>query len=128
MRRLAPILVLSTALALSATIAQAQTMKIGLAGKVVTATATAPNNASVDAYTTPLATKVDPGFFVLTQVCVDDEGNIMLSGSTMGEIPLMDDCTSFSPGLALPPGEVLTFTNFKGSPHPVVLTGVVSRK
>ena len=116
------------AVALTSATAQAQTLKGGLAGVIVTKTATAPADASVDAYTTPLGTKADPGFFVLMQVCVDNEGKITLSGSTMGEIPLSDDCTSFSPGLALPQGEVLTFTDFSSNLHPVVLTGVVSKK
>ncbi len=66
--------------------------------------------------------------FVVTQICVDDENNLTITGSTLNEIPLMDDCTEFEPGLALPAGEVVTATDSSGGSHPVILTGVWMKK
>jgi hypothetical protein len=105
--------------------ATAQTLKGGgLSGTVFTVTASAPGNSSVDAYTAPSGIKPEQGGFLVTQICVDDKKDMELTGNTMGEIPLADDCTVFSPGLALPPSEVLTFTDSSGSAHPIVITGI----
>ena len=109
--------------------AGAQTLKGGgLAGSVVVVTASAPANSTVDALTAPSGIKPDIGGLLVTQICVDDSKDIDLSGNTLGEIPLPDDCTVFTPGLALPASEVLTFTDSSGSSHPIVIIGIRWKK
>ncbi len=112
----------------AATSADAQVLKGGgFSGTLITETAVAPTFSSVDIYTTPSGLKALK--FILTQVCVEDRGAVVFSGSTMGTVALFDDCTTFSPGLAIPKGETLTFTEIDESGNiAVMITGVLSKK
>ncbi len=112
----------------AATSADAQVLKGGgFSGTLITQTAVAPNNSRVDIYTTPVGLKALK--YILTQVRVENRKDVVFTGSTMGTMPLMDDCTTFNPGLAIPKGETLTFTEDRGNGDMAVLiTGILSKK
>jgi hypothetical protein len=105
---------------------EAQVIKNGaLSGVVVSKSIVLEQPSAVAIYTTPPAGK---GVFVLTQFCRSNCPD--LSGSTLGKIG--DNglgCTSYSPGIAFPPGETLTCTNTGcGFSVPCTITGVVTKK
>lgn len=126
MKHLAFLLTIGLA-AFAATSADAQAIKGGFSGTLFTATAVAPDSSSVDIYVTPSGTKVRK--FILTQVCVEDRKDVEFTGSSMGKIILANDCTTFTPGLAIPAGETLTFTETAANGNmSVMITGVLSKK
>ncbi len=129
MRLQATVLTLTLAVGLWGAAAQAQTLKAGgLSGPIVTQSVLVPQNCSMVVFTTP-APGSKGGFFVLTQVCVEDGGDMELSGSSVGRILLDDDCQTFTPGLAIPQGETLTFTETRNNSDQVgMITGVMSKK
>ncbi len=129
MRSARLILALTVACLLVSPMAQAQQMKIGLSGLIETVSATVPANGATAVFTAPTGVKPDTGFFVVTQICVEDRGGVDITGSTLGLIPLDDDCQTFHPGLALPTGETLTATDTDGgTSQAIVLTGVRMKK
>ena len=128
MRFAAFILALTVAVTLAASAAQAQTMKKGaLDGTIVTRSVFVPLNTAVDVFVTPTAASKG-GFFVMTQVCVTNRNRLLLSGNTMGDIVLDNDCQTFSPGLAVPAGETLTFTEQNNGDHSGMITGILTKK
>ncbi len=95
-----------------------------LSGTVTSASATLTEVGSVPVFTTPGA-----GFFILTQFCVGS--NVpTFRGNTFGIIPFGGGvgCTTYTPGIAIPQGEVLSCTqDFPfGLPAPCMVTGVLS--
>jgi hypothetical protein len=105
---------------------EAQVIKNGsLSGVVVSKGIVLQAPGSAPVFTTPAAGK---GVFVLTQFCRSNCPD--LSGSTLGKIG--DNgigCTTYSPGIAFPPGETLTCTS-QGCDFavPCTITGVVTKK
>jgi len=105
---------------------EAQVIKNGaLSGVVVSKSIAVPVSSSAPVFTAPAAGK---GVFVLTQFCRSNCPE--LSGSTLGRIgDNSTGCTTYTPGIALPPGEVLTCTSSGcDSPVPCTITGVVTKK
>jgi hypothetical protein len=118
-------------LALAAASAGAQAInKGGFSGTLFTQTAVVPNNSSVDIYVTPSGNKALK--FILTQVCLEPLTAVDLTGTTMGKIivpDLPDHCVTFIPGLAIPRGETLTFTESAGGGDTsVMIIGILSKK
>ena len=112
--------------------ARAQKLAKGGLSGVVTSTSTAiPANGSATLFSTP---PDGEGFFVLTQVCSREPFCVELNGSTFGRIPTgSDGCTTYDPGIALPPGEILTATHRPTAisctiAPPVMITGVLTSK
>jgi hypothetical protein len=105
--------------------------KGGLSGIVTSKSMAIADGGSATVYTTPSA---EQGFFVLTELCA--QGCVTLSGNTFGEIISGSisgsPCTTYDPGIALPPGETLTATDMSGDfcqgGGKVLITGVVSSK
>jgi len=126
MRTFAMLITFATLFGVSSA-ASAQTMQRGtLSGVITSASAFVPQNSSVGVYTTPSGAKA--ARFILTQVCVEDSKEIVLSGNTMGDIVLDDDCTTFMPGIAVPVGEVLSFSEQNNGDQSGMITGILSKK
>lgn len=108
---------------------QAQVIKKGeLSGRIVTVGVLGPAGGSAVLYTAPDAKE---GRFILSKLCAAQEnGNHAVLASSLGSLEATDrpDCTDFSPGLALPPGEQLTCRGFTDTGRYCVATGVLSRK
>jgi hypothetical protein len=105
---------------------EAQVIKNGaLSGVIVSKSIAVPASSSAPVFTTPAAGK---GVFVLTQFCRSNCPE--LSGSTLARIgDNGSGCTTYSPGIALPPGETLTCTSSGCDPGaPCTITGVVTKK
>lgn len=129
MRLAAIVLFLSTGVVLWGASAEAQTMKRGvLDGVVVTRSADVPALGSADVHTTPASAVKRAGFFILTQVCVTDRKDVVVSGNTMGRILLDGDCQTFDPGLAIPQGETLACADTADADQVCMITGVQSKK
>jgi hypothetical protein len=113
--------------------AQAQKLaKGGLSGIVISKSMAVPDGGSATVYITPSA---GDGFFVLTQFVAN--GCVTLSGNTFGQIIPSGQVPSggsgtYVPGIALPPGEILTATDtvnqFCQGGVIVLINGVVSNK
>lgn len=99
----------------------------GLSGTVTSASATLTVVGSVPVFTTPGA-----GFFILTEVCgVGGFGGPILRGNTFGIISVgisTSGCFTYTPGIAIPQGEVLSCTiDFPPPPGTAcMVTGVLS--
>lgn len=114
--------------------APAQTVKkaaSGLSGTVTSKSVaivdTGGGDQFADVYTTPA---VGLGFFVLTQACVTDPGNVQISGATLGRLVLStnDECTQFDPGVAFAASETVTCTETNDNGDQVcTITGVVTK-
>ena len=98
MRTVLVTLTLSMLVALAtSTPVDAQSVRRGtLSGELVSQTALVPSLGSIEVFTTPARAKA--GFFVLTQVCVERRRDVRLSGNTIGEINLDDDCIKIARG------------------------------
>lgn len=125
--RLAALLALALAPAPLAAPAGAQQLKKGqVSGTILSFSATGPPAAF-----TSIATLPATGRFVLMQICAND-GPATVAGDTVGTIYVSngngDGCTRFHPGIALPPGEDMGFTNGAAVGVTVVLNGVLSKK
>ena len=129
MRVVFSVIAVLTVMTLSASISEAQTIKKGtISGVVLTRSVDIPNNGSAAVFTTDAAVK-GALWLILTQACVsDDEKDVTLIGNTMGQIPLPDQCTTFEPGLAIPRGETLTFSDINVNPQAGMITGILSKK
>src|SRR5712691_4388350 len=98
----------------------------GLKGNLVTANVQVPLNVSTTLFTVP-----DDRFFVLRSFCASTTSYPALTGSTLGStaLPLsyQGGCTSLSPGMLIPKGEVLICNgNGQGGyPGPCTLTGIL---
>ena len=82
------------------------------------------------------------GAFVLTQLCTagtpgsNNEDEVRVVGSTLGALAqnygtdTLGACTTYTPGLAVPPGEELRCVQVgaSGSPVTCTVTGVLSKK
>jgi hypothetical protein len=106
--------------------AEAQVIKNGeLSGIVVSKSLVLQSSGFAPIFMMPAAGK---GVFVLTQFCRSNCPD--LSGSTLGRIgDTGPGCTTYSPGIAFPPGETLTCTS-AGCDFtvPCTITGVVTKK
>ena len=118
-----------TMVALSGSVTEAQTIKKGtISGVILTRSVNVPDLASADVFTTDAAVK-GALWLILTQVCVEDEGDLTFDGSSMGQIVLDNQCTTFEPGLAIPRGETLTFTETAGNgAQGAMITGILVKK
>ncbi len=129
MRVFCGLIAVFTIAAFSGSITEAQTVKKGtLTGKILTRSVNVPDSASADVFTTDADVK-GALWLILTQVCVEDEGELTLDGNTMGQIVLDNQCTTFEPGLAIPRGETLTFTETAGNgAQGAMITGILVKK
>jgi hypothetical protein len=97
----------------------------GPKGQIISANLTpVPGSTDATIYTTPAQ-----GFFILTQYC--QPFGRPLKGNTFGIIASgnIDRCQTFTPGIALPQGEVLTVDNSCCSQMDfATITGVLSKK
>ena len=117
--------VLLTGVALT-TPAQAQQLKKGtLTGEILSKTWPIQANSSATMFTTP--TK---GFFVLTQLCVENKNNVTVRGATVGLLlfPGDEKCTTYNPGIAFPQNEAITCVNDGASASSCLITGVITNK
>jgi len=114
------------------TVAEAQEIKKGgLSGRIISVAVEIPANSNTPVFTTPSSR-----FFILTQVCTrTGAGPIpLLIGSTFGVFILGDVsqtegiCRTFSPGIALPQNEALSFTTANTVSARGMITGVLSKK
>jgi len=113
---------LAAVLATMTTGAVAQTFKGEVSGIIVSKSKPVPAEGAADVYTTPAA-----GFFILTQAC--GSTTLSLSGSTMGEFfKLQGACQTFTPGIVIPAGEILSCSNGSDSAASCLITGVLSKK
>jgi len=110
----------------------AQTIdKSTLSGTVLTGSGSPTNGASKVILTIPAA---DKGGFVLTQFCSSASAFATLSGNTIGDlVSIFGVCQTYSPGLAVPPGEALSCTlgvDTGGMPGRgmCTVTGVLTKK
>jgi hypothetical protein len=110
---------------LASTPAMAQVIKKGtLSGKIVSAAVEVAPTTAATVYTTPAT-----GFFILTQVCVQDRSEMAVRGATLGPLVTDDRCTTYTPGVALPRNEVITCANNDATPTGACsITGVLSPK
>jgi hypothetical protein len=75
-----------------------------------------------------VVTTSNKDIFVVTQFCATFL-DVSLKGSTLGWIPVLGDgCTTFSPGIALPPGEELVCTIEGGFSKLCMVNGVWVKK
>ena len=129
MRVFSGLIAVLTMVALSGSVAEAQTIKKGtISGVILTRSVNVPQNASTDVFTTDADVK-GALWLILTQVCVEDADELTLGGNTMGQIVLDDQCTTFEPGLAIPRGETLTFTETANQgAQGAMITGILVKK
>lgn len=118
------------AAALFGTTAEAQTIAKGtISGVILTKSVDVPSGGAADVYTTDAAGIKGSLRLIITQVCVsEDEQDLTLDGNTMGQIPLSNQCTTFEPGLAIPQGETLTFTDTNTTNQAAMITGILVKK
>jgi hypothetical protein len=114
---------LVVAIALVAGSAQAQQIKNGeLTGTVKSGHVLVSGNGQATVLQTP-----NKNQFIMTQFCKED-GDTNLQGSTLGVITTTNGCTEFSPGVAIPPNEVLFCNNGDSQSRSCSVTGVLSKK
>jgi len=115
--------VLLTGVALT-TPAQAQQLKKGtLTGEILSKTWPIQANSSATMFTTP--TK---GFFVLTQLCVENKNNVTVRAASGGLLPGDEKCTTYNPGFAFPQNEAITCVNDGAGASSCLITGVITKK
>ena len=123
MKTVAAIATVLVTAVLTAAPVQAQQQKKGtLTGTIVSAAVEVAGNSSGSLFTTPAK-----GFFVLTQVCVEDK-SAEIRGSTLGPIFNEDKCSTYTPGIAFPQNEMLTCVNDDTDASGCFITGVVTKK
>ncbi len=129
MRVFCGLIAVFTIAAFSGSISEAQTVKKGtLTGKILTRSVNVPDLGSAAVFTTDVEAK-GAFWLILTQVCVEDEGDLTFDGNTMGQIVLDNECTTFEPGLAIPRGETLTFTETGNQgAQGAMITGILVKK
>jgi hypothetical protein len=125
---------------LAAGAAGAQAVKQGtLSGTVFSASGSSPS-AGVDG--TIMTAPASGGTFVLTQICTvgtpgaNNERNAQVVGAALGRIAqhygddTLGSCTTYTPGIAISPGEELRCVQTGASASPVscTVTGVLSKK
>lgn len=94
----------------------------GVRGLVSSASTMVPVQGSATIYTVPQG-----NHFVLTQTCFSG-GGMGLSGQSFGRVVTdFATCTTYVPGVALGPGEILTCDNPNGGDAHCMITGVLTR-
>lgn len=131
MRHFVPALALLAAVVAFAQPAEAQSVtKSTLSGVMVTKSVDIADSTAAPVYTTPASTG---GFFILTQYCTTNPGpgSVTLSAANLGQIVVStnDECTTYSPGIAIPAASAITCTNEgTGSTESCMITGILSKK
>ena len=123
MRSTARNVMLVATMTLAAGAADAQQIKSGeLTGTVTSGHALVSGNGQATVLQTPAK-----GQFIMTQFC-KESNSTELQGSTLGVITTDNDCTTFVPGVAIPPSEILFCRNLDTPSRSCSVTGVLSKK
>ena len=99
--------------------------KSTLSGVIVSSVVSVPAESSAVVYTAP-----STGFFILTQYCGNEDSISVCAGSC---IPVRIQpsgsqyCTTFTPGIAVPPGATVTCINGYPSASSCLINGVLSK-
>ena len=124
MRVIAVVFALVLAGGVMTTRAQAQQLSKGtLTGTIVSKAVEIQASGSATVFTTPAK-----GFFVLTQLCVENKNNVTLKGATVGTIAVDEECTTYNPGIAFGKEETITCVNDGASASNCLITGVIAKK